>query len=143
MSIRLAVDIGGTFVDAMELDTRTGRVRFRNLKTGRCLDSYPGRVYTNTCNGGDYQIWKQFPDQAGRVFKNTGSQRCLDSNAARSVYAMPCNGGDYQVWSVTPNGDNHFNLKDKATGFVLDSNEEGQVYAFDANDGDYQRWSRH
>ena len=33
MSIRLAVDIGGTFVDAMELDTRTGKVRFRKAST--------------------------------------------------------------------------------------------------------------
>ncbi|GIM97089.1 hydantoinase/oxoprolinase family protein [Paractinoplanes toevensis] len=33
MSIRLAVDIGGTFVDAMELDTRTGQVRFRKAST--------------------------------------------------------------------------------------------------------------
>ena len=31
--IRLAVDIGGTFVDAMELDTRTGTVRFRKAST--------------------------------------------------------------------------------------------------------------
>ncbi|WP_431727003.1 hydantoinase/oxoprolinase family protein [Verrucosispora sp. TAA-831] len=31
--IRLAVDIGGTFVDAMELDTRTNRVRFRKAST--------------------------------------------------------------------------------------------------------------
>lgn len=31
--IRLAVDIGGTFVDAMELDARTGRVRFRKAPT--------------------------------------------------------------------------------------------------------------
>jgi N-methylhydantoinase A len=31
--IRLAADIGGTFVDAMELDTRTGRVRFRKAPT--------------------------------------------------------------------------------------------------------------
>ncbi|WBB75846.1 hydantoinase/oxoprolinase family protein [Micromonospora sp. WMMD1128] len=31
--IRLAVDIGGTFVDAMELDTRTNRVRFRKAAT--------------------------------------------------------------------------------------------------------------
>ncbi|WP_440709912.1 hydantoinase/oxoprolinase family protein [Herbiconiux sp. YIM B11900] len=30
---RLAVDIGGTFVDAMELDTRTGVVRFRKAST--------------------------------------------------------------------------------------------------------------
>ncbi|GAA2635291.1 hydantoinase/oxoprolinase family protein [Dactylosporangium fulvum] len=33
MSLRLAVDIGGTFVDAMELDTRTNRVRFRKAST--------------------------------------------------------------------------------------------------------------
>ncbi|MCX4472601.1 hydantoinase/oxoprolinase family protein [Micromonospora sp. NBC_01655] len=31
--VRLAVDIGGTFVDAMELDTRTNRVRFRKAST--------------------------------------------------------------------------------------------------------------
>ncbi|MFY1694637.1 hydantoinase/oxoprolinase family protein [Solwaraspora sp. WMMA2101] len=31
--IRLAVDIGGTFVDAMELDTRTNQVRFRKAST--------------------------------------------------------------------------------------------------------------
>lgn len=31
--LRLAVDIGGTFVDAMELDDRTGRVRFRKAST--------------------------------------------------------------------------------------------------------------
>ncbi|GAA5077895.1 N-methylhydantoinase A [Thermocatellispora tengchongensis] len=31
--LRLAVDIGGTFVDAMELDTRTGEVRFRKAST--------------------------------------------------------------------------------------------------------------
>ncbi|MCS5722877.1 hydantoinase/oxoprolinase family protein [Herbiconiux sp. CPCC 203407] len=31
--LRLAVDIGGTFVDAMELDTRTGVVRFRKAST--------------------------------------------------------------------------------------------------------------
>ena len=31
--IRLAVDIGGTFVDAMELDTRTNKVRFRKAST--------------------------------------------------------------------------------------------------------------
>ncbi|MPZ27644.1 MAG: hydantoinase/oxoprolinase family protein [Micromonosporaceae bacterium] len=31
--IRLAVDIGGTFVDAMELDARTQRVRFRKAPT--------------------------------------------------------------------------------------------------------------
>ncbi|MFC7276414.1 hydantoinase/oxoprolinase family protein [Paractinoplanes rhizophilus] len=31
--VRLAVDIGGTFVDAMELDTRTGEVRFRKAST--------------------------------------------------------------------------------------------------------------
>ena len=30
---RLAVDIGGTFVDAMELDQRTGVVRFRKAST--------------------------------------------------------------------------------------------------------------
>ncbi|MEV6928906.1 hydantoinase/oxoprolinase family protein [Dactylosporangium sp. NPDC051485] len=33
MSLRLAVDIGGTFVDAMELDTRTNQVRFRKAST--------------------------------------------------------------------------------------------------------------
>ncbi|WP_432839865.1 hydantoinase/oxoprolinase family protein [Dactylosporangium sp. CA-092794] len=33
MSLRLAVDIGGTFVDAMELDTATNRVRFRKAST--------------------------------------------------------------------------------------------------------------
>ncbi|WP_062356649.1 hydantoinase/oxoprolinase family protein [Herbidospora yilanensis] len=32
-TIRLAVDIGGTFVDAMELDSRTNRVRFRKAST--------------------------------------------------------------------------------------------------------------
>lgn len=32
-AIRLAVDIGGTFVDAMELDTRTHAVRFRKAPT--------------------------------------------------------------------------------------------------------------
>lgn len=31
--LRLAVDIGGTFVDAMELDTRTNQVRFRKAST--------------------------------------------------------------------------------------------------------------
>ena len=33
MTFRLAVDIGGTFVDAMELDTRTNAVRFRKAST--------------------------------------------------------------------------------------------------------------
>ncbi|WP_156993603.1 hydantoinase/oxoprolinase family protein [Pseudonocardia acaciae] len=32
-SVRVAVDIGGTFVDAMELDGRTGAVRFRKAST--------------------------------------------------------------------------------------------------------------
>ena len=32
-SLRLAVDIGGTFVDAIELDTATGDFRFRKAST--------------------------------------------------------------------------------------------------------------
>ena len=31
--LRLAVDIGGTFVDAMELDTNTGKFKFQKTST--------------------------------------------------------------------------------------------------------------
>ncbi len=70
----------------------TGWLQLRNVATGLCLDSGPprslpgfraGRVYTQSCNGGNFQRWQDFQpgnlEQAGSPtrLKNAATGLCL------------------------------------------------------------------
>ncbi|MEV4171360.1 RICIN domain-containing protein [Nonomuraea sp. NPDC049709] len=69
----------------------------RNLWSQECLDGTQatGRIYTLSCNGGNYQAWYFTPRSE---IAQRQSQQCLDSNWEGSVYLSPCNQGNYQKW---------------------------------------------
>jgi hypothetical protein len=129
-----------------------------NAQTGLCLDSNyhdpaasnpsQGAVYTDGCNGGNYQNWIATD---GSTFTLTDAQTglCLDSNYNGNVYTLPCNGGNYQNWTTATsgNGDSHVYINSQ-TGLCLDSNYSnpaypatGAVYTDGCNGGNYQNWN--
>jgi ricin-type beta-trefoil lectin protein len=68
-----------------------------NRSTGNCLDGANGRVYSHSCNSGDYQRWIRYQDGAIQHWGSDGVVM-LDSNEQGSTYLLPENGGAYQRW---------------------------------------------
>jgi hypothetical protein len=79
------------------------RVRFfQNVATDLCLESNDqGKVYTHSCNWGDYQKWEilhPIPDPYVITFRSLQSGLCLHSDPTGRVYTQACNGLDEQRW---------------------------------------------
>jgi hypothetical protein len=115
--------------------------RWVDNETNLCLDSnYNGNVYTQPCNGGNYQNWYETLSSAA-ILHNNQTGRCLDSNYNGNVYTLPCNGGKYQEWVITYHPSvQAYTVKDYQTGRCLDSNYNGNVYTLPCNGGNYQYW---
>jgi hypothetical protein len=155
----VGLDIGPASADNFPPST------FQDAQTGLCLDSNyqdpaasnpsQGAVYTDGCNGGNYQNWSGVDTYQGSnldTFNLVDDQTglCLDSNDNGNVYTLPCNGGNYQNWtSVTEPGTSQtlvfINFQ---TGLCLDSNYSnpnypavGAVYTGGCNGGNYQNWN--
>jgi serine/threonine-protein kinase len=135
-----------------------------DVRTGLCLDSnysnpqYPavGAVYTDGCNGGNYQAWSFNNSGTGTVtqIKDAQTGLCLDSNysnpqfpATGAVYTDPCNGGTYQQWRITDANPEGLIFQDVQTGLCLDSNYSnpqfpatGAVYTDGCNGGNFQEF---
>jgi hypothetical protein len=135
-------------------------ISLQDYQTYLCLDSNysspsdpaVGAVYTDPCNGGNYQNWNL--TTAGPVLQNAQTGLCLDSNysdpanpAVGAVYTDPCNGGAYQDWYFGGQGPGA-TLQDGQTGLCLDSNYSnpqypatGAVYTNPCNwNNTYQNW---
>ncbi|MER5742641.1 MULTISPECIES: RICIN domain-containing protein [unclassified Streptomyces] len=137
------VGLGCALVGAVSVPASAGpQVQFKNVATGRCLDSNDaGRVYTLGCNGGGNQHWTvRLDDTGGGELKDVATGKCLDSNGAGDVYALGCNGGGNQRWTPRESGAGVVVWKNVATGKCLDSNGSGRVYTLGCNDGGNQRW---
>ncbi|MFF2011202.1 RICIN domain-containing protein [Streptomyces sp. NPDC058195] len=143
ITLLAALGVGCALVAAVSTPAVAGpQVRFKNVATGRCLDSNgAGRAYALGCNGGGNQSWTvEFNHTGGGALKDVATGRCLDSNGAGEVYALGCNGGDNQRWTAGESGAGVVVWKNVATGRCLDSNGAGKVYTLGCNGGDNQRW---
>lgn len=109
-----------------------------NVALNTCLDSnYAGSLYSDACNGGNYQGWIVNPNSDGTwALTDYQTGRCLDGNGS-SLYVNPCNGGAYQHWTPTWSGSGWI-LTSLATGKVIDDN--GSPYFNTLNGGPYQQW---
>jgi serine/threonine-protein kinase len=77
--------------------TTSGARIFKNVSTGKCLDSNSVSVYTHTCNTGSNQRWYRQYEGPYR-YMNAATSKCLDSNSSGSVYPHTCNTGSNQRW---------------------------------------------
>jgi hypothetical protein len=113
-------------------------------QTRLCLDSnFSGDVYTDSCNGGDYQNWDaHYNSSTGwTTFTDDMTGLCLDSNNSGDVYTDSCNGGYYQNWDLVYVPGFAEYIQDDQTGRVLDSNYNGDVYTNPLDLTDYyQGW---
>jgi hypothetical protein len=120
-------------------------ITIRDGQTGLCLDSnFSGDVYTDPCNGGNYQLWYEYTANNGFItFNDWATGLVLDSNYNGNVYTDPYNGGNYQNWWLSTNLLEGIQwIVDNQTGRVLDSNYSGDVYTNPQYLGDaYQDWS--
>jgi serine/threonine-protein kinase len=113
---------------------------YKNVATGLCLHSNASpNVYTQSCNGGNYQKWLVTLVGSNRTLKNVATGLCLESNASRNVYTQSCNGSSYQKWTAI-RGSSYITLKNIASGLCLESNALRDVYTQSCNGGSYQKW---
>lgn len=138
----VALGIGLTVAPA-SASTLVVTVQWYDYQTNLCLDSnYAAAVYTDGCNGGNYQNWNMWDNGSlGGGIQDAQTGLCLDSNYAKNVYTYACNSGDaYQEWTGGGEGPGD-TIQDVQTGFCLDSNYAGSVYTYACNWNDtYQNW---
>lgn len=112
-------------------------VKWGNVKTGRCLQTFGGIVVTDVCGRVSTEWSRQGHTGLTKIIEYTG-QFCLDSDHQGRVYTIPCNGGDFQLWRMSASPT--LTIVNHATSRCLDSNEAGQVYTLPCNGGQFQRW---
>ncbi|MFI5987263.1 RICIN domain-containing protein [Streptomyces sp. NPDC051555] len=118
---------------------------YRNVQTGRCLDSNPsGKVYTSPC-ADKYNFYRQWQRTVvnGKIrLKNMATNRCLTLNDSWSeiVRTDPCGIDDNELWwELRVNGTTRIVNPDSK---ALDSDKKGNAYAKDYGaDNPYQQWN--
>jgi|JI10StandDraft_1071094.scaffolds.fasta_scaffold262191_3 hypothetical protein len=84
--------------------------------------------------------WQILSNGSYRLFRNSITGLCLDSNMARQVYTNSCSlGNHYQNWLIIPNG-RYILIKNRNTGYCLDA---GQHYVYTnacSRGNDYMNW---
>jgi hypothetical protein len=99
--------------------------------TGRCLDSNDaGHVYTQPCNGGNYQNWDQiYQSNQTYILEDMQTGLCLGSFGNSDIMAKcgtVSGDSDYRWFMV--GGDYGTVYQNEGFSSVLDSNAAGQVY---------------
>jgi chitinase len=105
-------------------------------QTNLCLDSnynaFNHNVYTDPCNGGNYQNWQFVLNTI--VDAQTGL--CLDSDIYGNVYTDSCNTGNYQNWQFFG-----YAIRNRQTRLCLDSDYNGNAYTHACNGYTWQNWA--
>ncbi|MFK4270657.1 protein kinase domain-containing protein [Streptomyces milbemycinicus] len=77
-------------------------------------------------------------DSTVKIFTNTATGHCLDSNGDEEAYAFDCNGGGYQKWTASGKA---FSLRDAASDMCLGSDDAGEFSMSTCDRTDQQKWN--
>jgi hypothetical protein len=155
LTVALAVPAGAsvTTIAQAAVANTTVTTTLVDVRTGMCLDgNSSGAVYTHSCNGGNYQKWRQIWTSQGFVMESVATGSCLyDFYISANLYGVrtaPCNyNAGYQNFHASQwAGYNLYLPNDlrQAGTWCLDSNFGsgglGNVYEDPCNGGEWQHW---
>lgn len=117
---------------------------FKNLNTGRCLDSIAIDWHqTYTCLYDAPQQWRVhvWADGTRRLESVSRPNYCLDDSAGGGlrVYS-PCNDLTYQSWWIDRNSDGSITFRNQATGNCLDDSDAFGLRTFTCYWNSFQSW---
>ncbi|MFD9069600.1 RICIN domain-containing protein [Streptomyces lasiicapitis] len=89
----------GASVKWIETKRSDGTYTMKHRLTGKCLDSNSrGDVYVRSCNGGNYQKWREIKDATLWQLKNKATGRTLGMWGGNKVDTKADTGSGYQRW---------------------------------------------